>query len=259
VAPSVAAPAAAPPAAPKVTAVAPSPPAPPAPEPAIRHPLQPDEAGGALPPLDRADAYVNNLLFDLAGRRAVQTFLSHEGFVRRFVATVDNLGRDHAPSSAWPAVPAPGRFEVETRGAGAVIAAPNARRYAPFVAFAAGIDSRRVVGLYRRLYPLLQQAYEDLGYPGKYFNDRVVAVIDDLLATPDLPEPIKVKVVETPGARPGKASGGLYLFEDPSLESRTAGQKLLLRMGHANAVKVKAKLTEIRRQIATGFSTSLDK
>jgi hypothetical protein len=109
--------------------------------------------------------------------------------------------------------------------------------------------------MYRRLYPLLQEAYEELGYPGKYFNDRVVEVIDDLLAAPDVVSPIKLKRIEVPGAIPGKA-GGLYVFEDAKLEARTAGQKILLRVGHDNAVKLKAKLAEVRARIASGPGAS---
>ena len=108
-------------------------------------------------------------------------------------------------------------------------------------------DQRAWELLYRRLYPLFQQAYEELGYPGRYFNDRVVEVIDQLLATPEVPGPIKVKLVEVKPARPG---GGLYQFEDPALEARTSGQKIMLRIGPENARKLKAKLTEIRQQIA---------
>jgi len=37
---------------------------------------------------------------------------------------------------------------------------------------------------------LFQQSYEDLGYPGQYFNDRLVEVIDDMLKTPDVQGPI---------------------------------------------------------------------
>ena len=59
--------------------------------------------------------------------------------------------------------------------------------------------------------------------------------------------------VEVPGVAPSKV-GGLYLFEDPSLESRSIGQKIVLRMGRANATRVKAKLGEIRRLIATDFA-----
>jgi hypothetical protein len=37
-----------------------------------------------------------------------------------------------------------------------------------------------------------------------------------------------------------------YLFSDPELEALPAGQKVLLRMGSANAGRVKAKLRVIR-------------
>ncbi|HYL23657.1 MAG TPA: DUF3014 domain-containing protein [Burkholderiales bacterium] len=41
----------------------------------------------------------------------------------------------------------------------------------------------------------------------------------------------------------------LYEFADPDLETRSAGQKILLRMGPENAARVKAKLWEIRREL----------
>ena len=37
-----------------------------------------------------------------------------------------------------------------------------------------------------------------------------------------------------------------YLFADEDLESLSAGQKILIRMGPDNAARVKAKLVEIR-------------
>jgi hypothetical protein len=257
--PAVATPVAAPaPAPPSVKPMAPPAPPPPA-EPAIRHPIGKEAGGGALPALDQADGFVKNLLLDLLGRHAVQSFLVNDGLVRKLVATVDNLGRDHAPSQMWPVTPTPGRFTAQAAGGvgrGSVIGAANHDRYAPFVALATSLDANRIAAVYRRLYPLLQQAYEDLGYPGKYFNDRVVEVIDDLRATPDLAEPIRVKPVEVPGAPPSKG-GGLYLFEDPSIEARSIGQKVLLRMGRANAGRVKAKLGEVRRLIATDFAAGV--
>jgi hypothetical protein len=242
-------------AAPSVKPMAPPPP-PPA-EPAIRHPIAKAAGRESLPAVDQADGLVKNLVLDLLGRRAVQTFLASDGLVRKVVATVDNLGRDHAPSGMWPVTPTPGRFTAQVGAGSSVIAAANHDRYTPFVSVATSVDANRAVAIYRRLYPLLQQAYEDLGYPGKYFNDRVVDVIDDLRATPDLPEPLRVKPVEVPGAPSGSRTGGLYLFEDPSIEARSAGQKVLLRMGRANAARVKAKLGEIRKLIATDFSAGL--
>jgi hypothetical protein len=228
-----------------VAAPAPKPPPPPdvAPEPAIRHPIE--AAGGkGLPALDDADGYVRNALGELLGRKAL-SLLALDGFVRRFVATVDNLGREAAPARLWPVNPTPGVFKAET-DAGGAIAAQNAQRYAPLVALAEAMDTRRAVALYVRLYPLCQQAYEELGYPGKYFNDRLVEVIDDLLATPDVPVPIKVRAVKANA--PGVPT--LYQFEDPALEALPAGRKVLLRVGADNARRLKAKLADVRGQIA---------
>ena len=42
----------------------------------------------------------------------------------------------------------------------------------------------------------------------------------------------------------------LYQFADPELEKLSAGQKIMIRMGPANAAKVKAKLRQIRSELA---------
>ena len=42
----------------------------------------------------------------------------------------------------------------------------------------------------------------------------------------------------------------LYNYADPALETRSSGQKILMRMGQANAERVKAKLREIRALVA---------
>jgi hypothetical protein len=220
--------------------------APPPAAPAIRHPLPP-APGGGLPSLDSSDSYLERALVQLLGHKNVRAFLHVDDGVRRFVATVDNLATDDASASRWPVKTTEGRFETEPREGGMAIGARNAERYAPFVRFVDAIDARQAVALYLRLYPLLQQAYEDLGYPGKYFNDRVVEVIDNLLATPTPAEPIAVKRFTADGAAPsGNSGGGLYVFADPALEARPAGQKILLRMGRDNAALLTAKLREIR-------------
>jgi DUF3014 family protein len=90
------------------------------------------------------------------------------------------------------------------------------------------------------LYPLFQQAYQELGYPKKYFNDRLVQVIDHMLATPSIKEPVAL-------VRPKV----LYEFEDPELEDLSAGQKIMIRIGPENAAAMKAKLREIRQELAT--------
>lgn len=227
----------------------PPPPAPPPPPPdaapAIAHPIE-REKPEPLPGLADSDEYVRKALEGLFGRKGVLTFLNIDGFVRGFVATVDNLANEHAPVSLWQVKPMAGNFQTD----GQTISARNEARYAAFIRFVDAVPTGRAVGLYRRLYPLFQQAYEELGYPGKYFNDRLVVVIDHLLETPDLPAPIKVKLVEAPAG--AKRLRDLYQYEDPALERRSAGQKILMRMGPKNARVLKAKLREVRSQIARG-------
>jgi hypothetical protein len=236
--------------APTIVSAGPPPAAPPPPTPAIRHPL-PAAPGGGLPSLEGSDSYFDNALAELLGRKQVREFLHLDGVARRFVATVSNLATDDASASLWPVKTTEGRFETEPRGGEMTIAARNGARYLPFVRFAEGIEARRAVALYLRVYPLLQQAYEDLGYPGKYLNDRVVEVIDNLLATPTPAGPLAVKRFAAAGGTSegrveGGREGGLYVYADPALEASSAGQKILLRMGPDNAAPLLAKLREIR-------------
>jgi hypothetical protein len=222
-----------------------------APKPSVVHPVPANGAHHPLPPLDQSDAYLGGLLRELVGRKGVASFLNLDGFARRFVATVNNLASDGASTTLWPVRETPGRFETDGRDDSRVISSRNAARYAPFVRFVEAVDSKKAVATYVAIYPLLQRAYEDLGEPTQYFNDRVVAVIDDLLATPDVAEPVRVKHIDVDGAPPSPGGTRLYVYEDPSLEHRTAGQKILLRVGRDNAKRLEAKLGEIRALLAS--------
>jgi hypothetical protein len=203
-----------------------------------------------LPPVDQSDAYLGGVLRELAGRKGVASFLNLDGFARRLVATVNNLASDGASTALWPVRETPGRFETDGRDDRRVISPRNAARYAPFVSFVEAVDTKKAVATYVAIYPLLQRAYEDLGEPTPYFNDRVVAVIDDLLATPDIAEPVRLKHIDVDGASPSPGGARLYVYDDPALERRTAGQKILMRVGQDNAKRLKAKLGEIRALLA---------
>ena len=205
---------------------APEPAAAPAPAPEVS--TAPDVAPAAsLPTLDNSDAMLREKLVDLMGRAPFAELVLPVALVRRIVATVDNLPRETAPRRVIPLAPVPGAYEPG-----------NYDRYAPYVRVLEAIDEKALVADYARAYPLFQQAYMELGYPGKQFNDRLLQAIDDLLATPELDAPaelIRPRVV--------------YEFASPDLETRSAGQKILLRMGAANAARVKAKLLLVRREI----------
>ncbi len=216
-----------------------------------QHPVD-AAADATLPPLNNADAQVESALAELLGGKAVLSFLQVDGFVRRFVATVDNLPRDQAAARMWPVHPAPKRFEVAGSGDAHAVTLDNAARYTPFVLFVESVDARRAVALYRKLYPLFQQAYEELGYPGRYFNDRLVAAIDHLLQAPEPAGPLRVKLVELKGDEPRDRPTLRYEFADPKLETLSSGQKMLIRTGLVNERRLKAKLRELRGLVAAG-------
>ncbi|MCL4798497.1 MAG: DUF3014 domain-containing protein [Burkholderiales bacterium] len=233
----------------------------PATPPGIQQPMEaakppPTEAAAApaepqpLPPLGASDKAVQEALLGLVGKEAVLDFFNVGDYVRRFVVTVDNLPRKRAPVRSWPVNPAPGRFVAERQGARSYLAAENFARYAPFVKLVTLVDTGKVVALYVRFYPLFQEAYEELGYPGKRFNDRLVEVIDHLLAAPDAGDTIELVLPKYDPSIKVERPWIMYEFADPALEARSAGHKILLRVGSENAARLKAKLAEVRKRLA---------
>jgi len=176
----------------------------------------------------------------LVGAEKFQAMFTPDDFVRKVVATVDNLGRPKVASRMNPAKAPAGAFTTAGDGTEVVLGAANYARYAPWVEMVDALDPDATVELYRRLYPQLQAAYESLGNPDGYFNDRVIEVLDHLIATPVAPDTI---VLTRPKV--------LYEFADPALEAESSGRKLLLRMGPGNAARVKMKLRDIRDRIAS--------
>ncbi len=212
---------------------------PPAPaEPQIRHPLAQQLAEKPLPALDVSDSTMKNALGELSLDKALIDLFQLHDFVRRIVATVDNLPREKLALRLMPVKLAGGKFLVTGKDERFAIGADNAARYALYVRLAAAMDTGKLVALYSHFYPLFQQAYQELGYPKGYFNDRLVEVIDHLLAAPEVKAPVKL-------VRPKV----FYLFADPALEARSAGQKILLRVGSENAALIKAKLRDIRGEL----------
>jgi hypothetical protein len=212
--------------------------APPQPaEPAVRHPLPQDSSAVPLPPLAQSDDAIGGALAALWGDAARELFRMN-GFIQRVVATVDNLPRAKVAMRVMPVNSTPGLFRTIGNGADHTVRPDNAARYAPYVALVRGADTAQVVALYVKFYPLFQQAYEELGYPGAYFNDRLVQVIDHLLAAPDMPPDVRLVQPKV-----------FYEFADADLEKRSAGEKVMMRIGRENAAIVKVKLREIRSAI----------
>jgi hypothetical protein len=216
-------------------------PAPAAPSVANPIPGDPDAAQAALPALDDSDAPLHAALARLRDEKTIDQFLVPDNLVRNIVVTVDNLPRTKTAVERRPIKPTPGSALVVTSGDEITLSDANYGRYAPFVSLVQSTDAKQLAALYFHYYPLFQESYENLGYPDKYFNDRLVEVIDHLLATPTPQGPVKLTQPRV-----------FYEYADPALEQLSAGQKVLLRMGNANAAQMKRKMREFRGLIAKG-------
>jgi len=146
----------------------------------------------------------------------------------------DSIPREHLPLAA----PKSGFMTIES-GETVLIDQRNAARYTPYVKLAEAIPDDALLRLYQGLYPLFQQAYREMGKPLGHFSDRMIEVLDNLLATPELDGPVKVVW-----------HINRFRYADPKLESRSAGQKTLMRMGSDNAKRIKDKLRRLRQGLA---------
>ena len=200
-------------------------------------PVPPAEDLGPLPTLDDSDGQLLAAFTELLGSDAGQ-WLAKEFLVPRLVATVDGLPRRSLTRQVYAAQPLPGTLATADADGRLWLDASNARRYDAAVAAFEKVDLRQAVAVYVRFYPLFQRAYTDLGTGERGFNDRVVAVIDHLLAAPEVTGPLEL--------HPAADGRPRLEFADPQREAQSVGHKLMWRLGPDHAARVKARLRELR-------------
>ena len=200
--------------------------------------IEPQEELVELPPLDDSDAY---FLLEIGNtfHPAFEALLVRESVIDRLVATIDNLTQPKITETIRPVTTLPDAFDANLGDDDTMVLGPASYvRYEGIIAQVYYADMDAIYDTYQRFYPLFQKAYERLGYPNAYFNDRLVEVIDHLVATPVPSGPIVL-------VRPNV----FYEFADPDLEALSSGQKLMLRMGPANAATLKRVLQQFRERL----------
>ena len=213
-----------------------------------RYPMPDAQTGPAedrdlvpLPPLDDSDAYFLLEIGNTFGQ-AIESLLTREFVIDKLVTSVDSLTRGELPEKIRPVGRLGDAFATDVGPDDTVILGISSyMRYDAIVAQLYYAEVGTVYDIYERYYPLFQTSYERLGYPDAYFNDRLIEVIDHLIATPQPDGPIVL-------VRPNV----LYEFADPDLEALSSGQKLMLRMGPDNAATVKRMLEIFRSRLLAG-------
>ena len=195
-----------------------------------------------LPGLDESDAPLTLRLQQHYALEKLQEILVLRELVRHLVVTIDNLdGRKLAKRHSVVRSPGQAFMVIKQRGEEEYLLDPeNHNRYQIYMDFLNAISDQQMLSIYVRFYPLFQQAYEELGYPDRYFNDRLIEIIDHLLGAPIIKGDIKL-------VRPKV----YYQFTDTKLEELSAGQKILIRIGSKNALQVRGRLNSLRKLLTT--------
>lgn len=173
-----------------------------------------------LPAIEESDELIERALIGVLGGRHSRDLVIVNSFIQRLVLTINNLPEKKLPLAHIPFEFPEGGFITAGDDEKLFISAENYQRYSPYLDLLENSTPDTIIRAYVYLYPLLQKAYQQLGYPNAYFNDRLVYVIAHLLETPNPEDPLPL---EQPSV--------LYTYADPSLENLSAGQKILLRMG----------------------------
>lgn len=191
-----------------------------------------------LPELDASDEWVRSLVQRLSQHPRLAEWLATDELVRRFVLVVVDMAGNSNPAANVAHLRPAAAFQAGQADGRLVIAPESHRRYDMMAAAFAGLDTEGTMEAYRRLYPLLEEAFEELGIPDQSFHDMLRMALQNLSAARVPQEPVEVVGEE-----------GIYVFRDAELEELRGLEKAMIRLGPANAGQVQAKADELLREL----------
>ena len=218
---------------PEPVAEAPPPPAPPPPPP-VEAPVEEI----ALPSLDESDSLVRDFVVALTSHPAFAAWLIPDQLVRTFVLVVENVADGNNPAQRLTPLRPTQRFRTRGEPTQLGIDPASYARYNTHAEIVASINPVGAAELYRRLYPLITEAYAELGHPDGGFDDTLQRALRNLLETPVLERDVTL----VPRA-------AFFEFADDGLENLHSVQKQFLGMGPRNIRAVQASLLDIAREL----------
>ncbi|WP_413698953.1 DUF3014 domain-containing protein [Psychromonas sp. KJ10-10] len=158
--------------------------------------------------------------------------------IRNIVVFIDNFARGELVSKFSPLQKPEEQFSVAKEDNVLLMNDESYHRYDKYAQAIDDIDTSNFMYLYALLSPLIDEAYQDIGYPSGSFNQTFIKAIEHLLDTPV----IRYKIELT-------SPSVMYQYADQSLEDLPDTQKLMLRMGPDNLQTIKFKLREIQNEL----------
>lgn len=204
-----------------------------------------------LPVLDESDEYVKLKLPNLTWRNELLSLLVTDDLVRRFVVFTDNFAQgliayDHSLFNKPREKFSVDETAQQVEGVENVWRWDNktSQRFDLYVDLLRSVDSSTLINLYLDIKPLIDEAYNELGYEDDFtytLQDAITRVLDM-----ELPQS-SMNITR---------SSVMYKYQDPALESLDDSDKLLLRIGKENLLIIKSVLLEVNEKLTKRMPTS---
>ena len=161
--------------------------------------------------------------------------MSNEHPINVSAAFIDGLGRGVILKKLLPGDPPKQAFSVVEEDEVIYISPSSYQRYDSYTDILTALDSKRLVSSFHALRPIYEQAFQYLGLDPGDFDNTIIRALDQVLATPEIIEPIALQPKSV-----------VYIFADPALENLPPVQKQLLRMGPDNISRIKQQARALR-------------
>ncbi|MCP4220288.1 MAG: DUF3014 domain-containing protein [bacterium] len=190
--------------------------------------------------LNESDNVLRELLKECSSAPGFPVWLADGDILRRFTGVVQNIAEGGSPAPLLQFMMPKKKFKVRLKGDQKYLDAASYKRYDGITGVFISLDTKRLVEIYRRLDPLIREAYGELGVSegGEKFEQRLMQAFEMVLQTPVPPGAILLEE---------KVKG--YNFSDSALEGLPDIQKHLLRMGPENVARIKAKIREFKEAL----------
>jgi hypothetical protein len=194
-----------------------------------------------LPGLEVSDGAVRRLAAEVSAHPQLAAWLLTDDLIRRFVEAVVDLSRGSSPVPALEVLIPDDPFSVRLSGDRLFVDPRSYERYDLLAEIFASLDAQETARVYRRLLPLFQEAYRELGVQDGSFEEVLARALENLVTVEVPAEPPEVR-----------EAVDRYLYANEGIESLTPAAKHLLRLGPENARLVQEKLREIARELELG-------
>jgi len=171
-----------------------------------------------LPELHESDDFFLNEL-----NSSSESLFIPVDIIRNMVVFIDNFSRGEIIARFSPLHRPTKPFSVNKHAETMTIDSNSYLRYNKYAKAVDSIDTEEFIYLYKLLTPLIDEAYQEIGYPAGGFNDTFIKAITQALDTPVIHYRLEVN-----------SPSVMYKYVDENIESLPDTQKLLLRMGPDN-------------------------